>query len=190
MQRIPLSPSDSARGIEEPSIDSNALLILQANPDLHAPIRNIGRNKGIAAVVTCICGMQHRYMTDIALHLAPAGLSYALMPEPFDEAREHLISVEFRSWPSGELGQHRTPRELFERSLAYDLLTDVTQIFNVDTAVLTVEEGTDGRLVGACELALHHADVAVVVRPPHPAGPAELAREWFAETVRAWPPMP
>ena len=113
MQRIPLSPSDSARGIEEPSIDSNALLILQANPDLHAPIRNIGRNKGIAAVVTCICGMQHRYMTDIALHLAPAGLSYALMPEPFDEAREHLISVEFRSWPSGELGQHRTPRELF-----------------------------------------------------------------------------
>lgn len=44
-------------------------------------------------------------MADLALHLSPAGLSYVLVPESFDETCEHLISVEFRSWPSWELGQ-------------------------------------------------------------------------------------
>ena len=140
--------------------------------------------------MTGISAKQYRHMPDLALHLSPAGLSYALVPEPFDETCEHSISVEFRSWPSWELGQHQSPRELYERSLAYDLLIDVVRLLDADTAVLTVEEGTHGRLVGACELALHHADVAVVIRLPHPAGPAELAREWFAETVRALPPMP
>lgn len=129
-------------------------------------------------------------MADLALHLSPAGLSYALVPEPFDETYEHRISVEFRSWPSWEIGQHQLPREVYERSLAYELLFDVVRLFDADTAILTVEEGTDGRLVGACEIALHHADVAVVIRPPHPGGLAELAREWFAETVWALPPMP
>ena len=129
-------------------------------------------------------------MSDIALHLSPAGISHLLVPVPPAVDHEDVIDIAFQSWPTWAFGQHQSQRELFERLLAYELVLDIARIHEAETAVLTVEIGVDGRLVGACEIALHHADVAVVVRPPHPEGPAGLARDWLAETIGAIPLPP
>ena len=131
-------------------------------------------------------------MSDVALHLSPAGISYALVPDPSVNDREPSIEAAFRPWPIWVFGKHQSPRESFERFLAFELLFDIAVGLAADMAVLTVEEGVDGRLVGACEIALLHADVAVVVRSPHPEGATGLARDWLDETIKAMPmpPMP
>ena len=129
-------------------------------------------------------------MTDVAIQISTAGISYAVMPDPLDLGVEVETKAVFRKWPTWNLGHTPLPRLLYERYLAFDLVLRILRAADATGAIWAVENGMDERLVGAVEIALGEADVGVAVRESHADGAGGLMREWIQEIEEATPLPP
>lgn len=129
-------------------------------------------------------------MTDVAIQISKAGISYAVMPDPLDLDSKVEVAAALRKWPTWDLGHTPLPRPLYERYLAFELVLRILRAADATGVVWSVDVGVDERLVGACEIALGEADVGVSVREPHPGGAAGLMKDWIREIDAATPLPP
>lgn len=129
-------------------------------------------------------------MTDVAIQISKAGISYAVMPDPLDLDAEVDVVAAFREWLTWNLKDAPLPRRLYERYLAFELVLRILRSADATGAIWAVDAGVDERLIGAVEIALGEADVGVAVREPHRDGAAGLMRDWIREIVEATPLPP
>ncbi len=128
-------------------------------------------------------------MTEVAIQICKAGISWAFLPEPLSMDGENVVEGHAHAWPQlvDYLGA-LLPFDMCERLQTYVLVAEIAE--PADFVLFAVEEGADLRRVGIAEVALEALGCVVTMRDAHPGGAEAIMRAHIAETVENSPRPP